>query len=74
MQERSNEMIRISFTLTRGYEFEFSTKNETTLKLLNESFVIHCGSIQLKELVSAVPSERNHSDRFVSKRKLEEID
>jgi len=74
MQERSNEMIQISFTLTRVSEFEFSTENKTTLKLLKESFVVHCGSIQLKKLVSAVPSQRYHSDRFVSKRKLEEID
>lgn len=56
-QECSNEMIQISFTLTRGSEFEYSIENTTTLKLLKQSFVIHCGPIRLEELVFAVRSQ-----------------
>jgi ABC-type arginine transport system ATPase subunit len=45
-------MGRVSSNLTKNFEFEFSSRNASTLKLLSASFAAYCNLARVEELVS----------------------
>lgn len=54
IQKHSDNMVNVSFKLTKDHEFKSSYENIAMLNLFIESFAIHCGSIRFKKLISAV--------------------
>lgn len=59
-----DEIVWVSFNLTRSPEFEFNPENAAALKLLRDSFVVHCSPTRLDELVYPVARREDDIDNL----------